>query len=524
MNKYFIFLCLCIIELQSFSQSPLLQSNARSGGIKSMSYVNLSYQPISLPAIEIPLIETNYSVSKLQTIRAIEEITDSLRKEQKREYRGEVIKVLNQKIIQYESKLEELKKQNSTIIDSLQYQTIQLKHGQAKLQLELVEHTIKQLKDSLVKQNEKIDALEKIWVKQEWRVNNKIISREDDSLMFILFGKLTLQINAMKTKYDQLQPQLDSIEIHFSQLKNKEQKLGNMLESGVFKALEGWLYYANNEIEKLNKTFAAEVKNFNNNVLTTVNIISEKQKEYNTIENEIKNIYKKYKEDQKDESGDLKAIANFTQPIADEGKLVPQITVLGFKEENSPNKVVAYNLKLFVSASETKSTINSEYRIFIPEASTYGFMADFSLGFAPIAGTVKGKRLGINFGGYYLGKSIIRSKDSTSFNIGLLQFKTGIQYIVVKNALSIYLNFNPYFVANGNQNFKSVYTDYSNKLNLFTDFGVDCYLNLAKSQKDFFLNFDLGFITKGGDVSSIIKNEDVLIPRIKIGLVKSFGF
>ena len=97
-------------------------------------------------------------------------------------------------------------------------------------------------------------------------------------------------------------------------------------------------------------------------------------------------------------------------------------------------------------AAPGTDTNSSSYtsKFFIPEASQFGFTADFNFGFLPASIDVTGnskKLIGINLSFYYLQKQLT-TRDSlrSVFSTGMIQVKTGLEIIVVRNALSVYGN------------------------------------------------------------------------------------
>jgi hypothetical protein len=543
--KLLNFIVLLVISTYSISQSPLLQSNSKTVTRAGNSLLadSLNFKKVNLQLIDtirLPL-DSSFKIferlgvnnKQLDRVGEIQKNLAELQKQSKDATKAEKakylkqIRVLEKKLAEQNSEYKRYLKEKQQGIDSVQFENLKLKDGGIHLQLQISARDLKVLSDTLEKQYQKIKTMHDEWIKQRWREDGKTLNRSDDSLLFLAYSKITLSLDEANRGYNTLLPVVKQATDSLNGLQRQEEKISSILSLGYVSALLTPLQQMVTALDRSMNSYNESIKFLNKQLDATGNLVNDKQNGYLEGEQTIKNIYSKYKVDEKQESGDMKALASFTQPVADEGKLVPQISILGFRQKNLPNQSFAYNLKLFVSSSETKSVINSEYRFFIPEASTYGFMADFSFGFLPIPNNDNKqtiKTLGLNGGAYYLGKSLVRIKDSTTYNIGLLQFKLGMQYILIPHVLNIYANLNPFFVANGNESFSKVYNGYTKRLNMFTDFGVECYLELTKKQNDFFLDFDLGFISKGGDVSSIMITQDAVIPRIKVGLVKSFNF
>lgn len=292
----------------------------------------------------------------------------------------------------------------------------------------------------------------------------------------------------------------------------------------------------NPDIEKadeFHKKVNEAIEKMNKSIKEGADKLAKIENEITSAQGKIAEIYKKYPSSKKDKDN-MEAIGGITQPLGKMGQLVPSISLLGFNNKSDENSSLVSQLKLFVGTSkEEQATFNSNYKLFIPEMSNFGFTADFGFGFIPstksykIDGEIKQpiKKLGINIGTYYLSKSLTMPKDSSEFNVGTLQFKAGLQYILIGKVLSVYSNINSFFITNGVDKFQQSF-NYDKKLRSFVDFGLECYLELADRSKagGLFIDFDLGFIVAGGDVKSLVPGNDPLIPRIKISLVKGFKF
>lgn len=112
-----------------------------------------------------------------------------------------------------------------------------------------------------------------------------------------------------------------------------------------------------------------------------------------------------------------------------------------------------------------------------------------------------------------------------SFSTLVFHTKTGLEYIAVKNFLSFYANVNTITALDNIKKFKTnLNTD--KIFRGFVDFGSRIFINpLDGGIEKLGLKFkiDLGFISNSGDIKSIIKSDDLIIPTFRFGLQKDFN-
>jgi hypothetical protein len=381
--------------------------------------------------------------------------------------------------------------------------------------------------------NDDMEKVENNAIKlKTWKLEKRL-EKSDELELFDLYTKMVRENDKGKKIVEDLKADIKSIKEKIEAYKKNSDTISMIVaidNNLSFKAKLTKLVENQNILQEdiANKFSDLDKKTVLNEKIDNV------KTEINNIQNSIAKIYKAYKDVEGPKEDNLKTIAGVTQPLNAQGRLVPNISLLGYRSVSDANSSKAAQLKLFVApTSGEKNNFNNAYRLFIPEASTYGFLADFSFGFIPSDHSFKGnpntgqpiKKLGINLGAYYLSKSLANT-DSSSFNVGMLQLKAGLQYIVIGKVLSLYANINPFYITDGVGKFQDNYNNYENRLHSFVDFGLNAYLSIMPESKDndFFIDFDLGFIAVGGDVQSIAATKDSLIPRIKISLVKGFRF
>jgi hypothetical protein len=149
------------------------------------------------------------------------------------------------------------------------------------------------------------------------------------------------------------------------------------------------------------------------------------------------------------------------------------------------------------------------------EFSSFGFISNFSYGF--LSDNDKKTKMAVNFGINYLGKNL-QKEDTADFNTSVFHFKIGPELAIDPKRLSLYINFNWLTVADNVATFEKKFV-IPNKLFRFTDCGARFKLNMLNNQSTF-LDVDLGFIINSNDAKLITKTNDLVIPRIKIGITQ----
>ncbi|MFN0174965.1 MAG: hypothetical protein ACKVU0_09985 [Saprospiraceae bacterium] len=548
MQNIFHFVVLLLLCNTCFGQSPFVQANnSNATSNRRLDTIQVDFTPSSEDTKNLSIPTNNYYL----TINLSDTINAQKKAAENYERKGDVIKNLEQLSQRKELKqdtsllnviaslkkdLETSKKESERLIKS--QSTIENNYfdlANQKIIIQLSEFNYRIVKaDTIINTlNNKMEKVEENTIKlRTWRLD-KVLQKSDDTELLDLYTKMVREIDKGKNIIEDMQSDIKAIKEKVKEYEKIKDKINVIVEIGgslLLKDTITKLIENQNKLQQdiINKFSALEKKISSNEKLKHV------QDEINNIQNSIAKIYKSYKTIEGPKDDNVKAIVGITQPLSEQGQLVPNISVLGYKEVKGENSHRSAQLKLFTAPSTGEKTLfNNAYRLLIPEASSYGFLADFSFGFIPSDNSFKAdkdigqpvKKLGLNFSAYYLGKTLAK-EDSSTFNTGMLHFKIGMQYVVIGRVLSIYSNINPFYLTNGVTDFQDTYTSYENKLRSFVDFGLNAYLNLSPEakQNDFFIDLDIGFIAVGGDIKSIVATTDPLIPRIKITLVKGFRF
>lgn len=402
------------------------------------------------------------------------------------------------------------------------------------LQIKNFNYSMSDIKDTINILNKYLEKVEENNIKLRiWR-ENKFLGVDDDREVLDLYTKMVLQNDEGKKSVKELQSNIEAIEKQIKEFEKNKDKIDIIIGIDSNLTLKNTLTKLIEDQKRLQIDINNKLYGLTKNLKPTREKLEKIQSEINNNQQTIVKIYKAYKNVEAPKDDNIKTIAGITQPLSEQGRLVPNISVLGSRLIKGENNFRTAQIKLFVAPTTGEKTqFNNAYRLLIPEASSYGFLADFSFGFIPSNESYKAdkdtgqpaKKLGLNLSAYYLDKVLSR-KDSSTFNTGMLHFKVGVQYIVIGKVLSVYTNINPFYLTNGVNDFQANYSGYENKLRSFVDFGLNAYLDLSPQtkQNDLFIDLDLGFIVVGGDVQPVVSTSDPLIPRIKVSLVKGFRF
>jgi predicted nucleic acid-binding Zn-ribbon protein len=525
--------------LSKINESDIKTDRSQPRNIDSLSkeYNNKKY--------EVNLF--NAAIKNLE--KDIEAVSEKLKASKKAEDSEEIkglkaqIEVLNnqlKKAMEISEEGNKKVKDLEQIIDNSKKDIEEISFRNQQLQSEIVNFRYSKYNDALTNITNSINELDKnvqgldAGLKEMKWVENKLLDESDnkaDRLLYIDMGsRKTEAIMAVA----ELKKPLEELRATLILFKQKIDRISSAMSFGINKGIENVLNAEFKSVDSLNKDVNTKIIALEKITKEKTTTLKQAEEVITGNQRKIVELYKKYTAKTDDDTKDVQAIAGITQPLGKQGQLVPTISILGFKSVSDENSSVSSQLKLFVGANaQDQKTFNSNYKLFIPEMSTFGFTADFSLGFIPSTKSYKVdevlkqpiKKLGMNLGAYYFNKSLNRLIDSSEFSVGELQFKAGLQYIVIGKVLSIYANVNSFFITNGVDKFKESFS-YGKKLVGFIDFGLDCYLDLVDKSKGggLYIDFDLGFISAGGDVKGLVPGGDPLIPRIKISLVKGFKF
>jgi hypothetical protein len=264
------------------------------------------------------------------------------------------------------------------------------------------------------------------------------------------------------------------------------------------------------------------------NVLKYSNTLFKEIKEnWNKILDGILPSTKKSSSQKDDNTKELGAVPGLSS-ILGQKEVNLNLSVLGFKKVESGSSSIYGEVKLFTSGIKTDSTQNLR-TLFLPEASNFGITGKINIGLGLVNNdsTRNNKVFGINLEFNLLGKKIKPDNSNTENSITPLVFhtKTGLEFIAIKNFLSLYANVNTITTLDNVEKFK-INLNTTKLFRGFVDFGARILLAPTDSKLESLglkFKLDLGFISNGNNIKSIIKSDDLIIPTFRFGLQKDFN-
>jgi hypothetical protein len=556
--KYTVFILFSLLAFNKFSYGQLQQSNAiKVIESKSTSTILKIDPPQKIDTINLKIDATD--IFRKVTEARVNSLETSLK-----EISNQML-TSNIKLKEAESEIEyfeKLKRNNKALNDKQEAQLLVYQGllKQYKFSLDSLGNEAKKAKEDLDKKS--TEASDQQIIKQQYRkeyyekllvearenmallnsnfinYKNELTSKEDslapskwplyssnkDTMvreMGLIYGALLLSTKDMLRKLDLLAADYPVLQKKIKDFEEIEVvlRLGGRSDSYIDTLF-------NQRKAALAEGFALEKKH-NDEFKKTYDTYREEFKEQIATVNEIKLKYKPVEENK--QSSEASLLANFTQPLNQNSSLVPGIDIFAYKKFHSEQYSIYGQAKLFLAApgSDTNS-LNHATKYFIPEASQFGFMVDFNFGFLPApAENSKNinsrKLLGLNLSFYYLQKQL-STKDTLKslFSTGMVQVRTGVEFILIKNALAIYANINGFFVGKGVENYTKHYVN-DEKMKWYTEFGLKSYLILQSDAKINLL-LDIRFLPVGSAIKEMTFTRDRFIPLVKLGIAKEFDF
>lgn len=246
------------------------------------------------------------------------------------------------------------------------------------------------------------------------------------------------------------------------------------------------------------------IKDVADSLKTQFKVLHDSLKKMNVSLNDLK--------EKNDKSLDV--IAKFTSQI-DNVLLTPNILLQGKYRPNVNKKGIAqeYSLSIFGAPSTSDTTKEFNTRsLFISENSLYAFSFNISMGFD------SKRTIGFNINAYYASKSfngIDSNNTRRDIKLGTLGGRAGLEYVLDKNNLSIFVNINYLSVATNYESFKEVTTNESKRDYWYPEVGIRGLLNLNGTSQT--VSVEIKMIVNNKEMKSLIKREDSIIPLISIG-------
>jgi len=400
------------------------------------------------------------------------------------------------------------------------------------------------------------------------------LTRRDSTMVKLLLEKLIISFNnditekkkQMIKQADLFLKKIDSLQKNEARLYYKNNNLAIIIDTGYninskqnlwdsLSFIAGEMYILKRDLDNLYSTVSAYQKDtlfydlsyfslsVSNNIDSVINKAKEKFSDINArttfIGKNIKNadsifynlskkwdnVLETFKNNKESKTGtrtDLGALPGLSA-ILGQKEVNLNISVLGSQLISNEKSSIYGEIRLFTSGIKTDS-IQNRKTLFLPEASTFGISGKLNFGFGPIRQVENAKRIGINMEFHILGKKIKpdNTKDETSISPLVFHTKTGLEIIAIKNILSIYFNINTLTPLDKVADYRSGLSIKKNFFG-FVDFGTRMLLIPKENFGGLKLKVDLGFISNGGEIKSILQSEDLVIPTFRLGLQKDFG-
>jgi hypothetical protein len=199
------------------------------------------------------------------------------------------------------------------------------------------------------------------------------------------------------------------------------------------------------------------------------------------------------------------------------------INIIGSSVINDTGSYIEFGL--FTGVLKSSDSTNA-YNVLISEVSNYAFYFKWNYGFESIAKS-SAKRIALNSELFYANKAI--GKDSSlgvnsNFNSSVFHGKLGIEFLVIKDLLSGYVNGNALVAVTNKQLFDKRFKSNSDILG-YPDFGFKMLMSANMKMPDGLkLYFDLNFLVNTDELKNFNSgSNDILIPNFRVGLRANLG-
>lgn len=208
------------------------------------------------------------------------------------------------------------------------------------------------------------------------------------------------------------------------------------------------------------------------------------------------------------------------------GLYIPAVSVIGSHRGGTDESPTITSIKLFTALggpgdeNDVPSKRGTE-RLFIPEASTFGFSANAAFAFSHASR--KSPVMGIVVGAAYLDKRMTPDSMNT-FTTGVASVRANLEWYLLPDVLMVYGGVNSLtFLTSRDQVTEHYTTNQPKDVYGFTTAGVRAILKPGGEASGVSFLFDLGFIFKGDNVRKFVPNDDFTITTIRATLAKNFA-
>ena len=208
------------------------------------------------------------------------------------------------------------------------------------------------------------------------------------------------------------------------------------------------------------------------------------------------------------------------------GLYIPAVSVVGSHRGGTDESPTITSVKLFTALGGTDNTNDvpsqrGTERLFIPEASTFGFSANAAFAFSHASR--KSPVMGVVIGAAYLDK-LMKPDSLRTFTTSVASVRAQLEWYLIPDVLMAYGGVNSLtFLTSRDQVTEHYTTSRPKDVYGFTTAGVKAILKPGGDASGVSFLFDLGFIFKSANVRKFVPNDDFTITTIRATVAKNFA-
>lgn len=350
------------------------------------------------------------------------------------------------------------------------------------------------------------------------------------------------KIQAYQNKYwDSIpKPELESAEMRAGdkahwQFYRKLTKLETQLSAAdtAYKAFRAAKDSLNNYTMDVADTSKASIRKFDQHIqylqrsepilIVRLDTLQNSLTQYNQLVAKWQEAFKAAQDKKAGSDNNLTALPALTS-IKGASLYIPAVSVIGSHRGGTDESPTITSIKLFTALGSPDKNVRSERgteRLFIPDASTFGFSADAAFAFTHASR--KAPIIGIVVGASYLDK-LMTPDTLTSFTTGTVTARISLEYYLIADVLMVYGGFNSLSFLTERDRVTTHYTTTRPKdVYGFANAGVRAILKPGGDKSGVSFLFDLGFVFKGDNVKTFVPNDDFTITTIRATIAKNFA-
>ena len=217
-------------------------------------------------------------------------------------------------------------------------------------------------------------------------------------------------------------------------------------------------------------------------------------------------------------SGPIKkdALGTLPQITSINKKVTPTISLIGATNFNG-------NHRIGIFTGSTNGDTLSTATMIVPELSKVGIYAAGFFNLSYMFAEKYKNRFGINYNIQYNDKATYNRETNSNFDFSQFQLKSGLEYIVFANVLSLYGNYTFIKPLTNVDLYKQAFKLQGSSQD-FLDFGVKLFVQPGESsvEQGFGIFIDLNFMVANESIRKFQYANDNLITSYRLGIQKSF--